>query len=73
VVELFEFLGFMGSWLQVFSEVFGDYFVNTNLGFKKKHTFFGSTSFSGGAGRQYEAIVRMTVDIQSGTACYSPY
>jgi hypothetical protein len=52
VVGLFEFLGFMGSWLQVFSEVFGDYFFNPNLDFKKKHTFFGSTSFSGGVGKK---------------------
>jgi hypothetical protein len=30
-VELFEFLGFMGSWLQVFTEVFGDYLANPDF------------------------------------------
>jgi hypothetical protein len=73
VVELFEFLGFMGYWLQVSSEMSGDYLVNSNLDFKMKLAFFGSTLVSGGAGKQCEAIVQMTVNIQSGTACYSPY
>jgi hypothetical protein len=45
VVGLFEFLGFMRSWLQVFSEVFGDYLVNPNLDFKMKHAFFEVPQF----------------------------
>jgi hypothetical protein len=59
--------------MQVFSEVFGDYIPNRNLDFKVKHAFFGSTSVSGGVAKRCEATAWMTVDIQSGTACYLPY